>query len=74
MTYVMDNFVATNERDTAVRYIEKGYALFTVPQMFGEEAGQIVLYKDGEENVDGERILKEYEDEARNHISGGCES
>lgn len=76
MTYIyeMDNLVSTDDRGAAIQYIQKGYALFTVPQMFGREEGQIVLYKDGEQNDDAEEILKRYEDEARNHIFGASES
>ena len=38
------DFVVTNDRETAKRYIRHGYTLFTVPQMFGTEHGIITLF------------------------------
>ena len=62
----------TNDRETVKRYIERGYTLFTVPQMFGEETGPIVLYQEREAKgvEDADAVLKAYEQGARSHISG----
>lgn len=68
MTYVMDNLVSTDDRVDAAQYIKNGYAIFTVPQMFGQEQGQIVLYKSDEEMPGHENALKEYEDAARDRF------
>lgn len=80
-TYVCPNaeitsLVATDDRETAAQYIERGYTLFAVPQMFGAESGQIVLYLEHEADrkADGMSILEGYERESRNHISGGASS
>ena len=80
-TYIYQNaaiisLVATSDRKKAAQYIECGYTLFTVPQMFGAESGQIVLYLEHEADrkADGMSILEGYERESRNHISGGASS
>lgn len=68
--------VATDDRKTAAQYIERGYTLFTVPQMFGTENGVIVLTKEQSDiqaatslKGTGEVALKKYEDDARDHFS-----
>lgn len=37
------DIAVTDSRETAIRHITKGYAPFTVPQMFGKEEGQFTL-------------------------------
>ena len=68
--------VVTNDRKTAAQYIERGYTLFTVPQMFGREDGEIVLMEERGASAceDGLAYLATYEQEARDHFSGGGES
>lgn len=70
------NLVVTNDRGTAARYIEKGYDIFSVPQMFGQECGVIVLYAEEFPSTkkNGMEILKSYEDDARSHAFGGSPS
>ena len=77
-TYIYQNaaiisLVATSDRKKAAQYIECGYTLFTVPQMFGVESGQIVLYLEHEADHkdNGMSILEDYERKSRNHISVG---
>lgn len=67
---------ATNSREIAGQYIEKGYSPFTVPQMFNMEDGAIFLYKDSgnKSTENGLNVLEEYEREVGNHISGGFPS
>lgn len=48
---------STNDRETAKRCIERGYKLFTVPQMFGLENGQIILYLE-DQNQKASRMSK----------------
>lgn len=38
------DLVATNDKETAKKYIKQGYTIFAVPQMFGKCEGVIVLY------------------------------
>lgn len=38
------DLVATNDKETAKKYIKQGYTIFAVPQMFGRCEGVIVLY------------------------------
>lgn len=63
----------TNDRTSAERLIERGYTLFTVPQMFGMDTGPFVLYQDadGKPVRDGAMVLLEYERDAQRHISCG---
>lgn len=63
----------TNDRKTAAQYIERGYTLFTVPQMFGQEDGEIVLLEERGASAceDGLAYLAAYEQEARDHFSYG---
>lgn len=63
----------TNDRATAERLIERGFSLFTVPQMFGAEEGPIVLYREPGKSlkVDGAAYLREYERDAVSHCSDG---
>ena len=70
------NLVVTNSREVAAHFIEDGYELFSVPQMFSEEHGVIVLYLENSHSrkENGIEILKNYEDESRNHASGGSSS
>lgn len=51
------DLVATNDKETAKRYIKQGYTLFAVPQMFGKCEGVIVLYL--EEGGRGHHIPKQ---------------
>ena len=41
-----EQLAVTNSREKAARLIECGYTLFTVPQMFGREDGEIVLMEE----------------------------
>lgn len=68
--------LVTNDRKTAARYIGFGYSIFAVPQMFGQEDGIFVLGIDSESKPisNGMAVLEQYEQEARNHISGGSSS
>lgn len=68
--------VVTDSRETAAQYIERGYTLFTVPQMFGVETGVIVLCLEQEaqsqkanrmSREDAIRVLEDYEKASRNH-------
>lgn len=70
------DLAVTDSRNEAGRLIETGYTLFTVPQMFGSEAGPITLYRGGESSAakNGMEVLAQYEQESRNHISSGSES
>ena len=57
----------TNDRTVAAERIAQGYEPFTVPQMFKEESGQIVLIlrEDAKQGRDGMSILEEYENDSR---------
>lgn len=68
----ISDLVATNSRDDAERPVNQGYFLFTVPQLFGEEKGQFVLYKTPESS--SFITLEQYEQKARDYISGGSSS
>ena len=57
--------VITNSREKAAQYIEKGYELVAVPQMFGEKEGTIVLIFEQDEDDSAFEILELYEEEAR---------
>ncbi len=51
------DLTATNDRGTAKRCIERGYKLFSVPQMFGFEKGQFILYLE-DQNQTASRMSK----------------
>lgn len=65
------SIVVTNNRKAAAQRIEHGYTLFTVPQLFGEEYGQIVLFRENGamSGPDGMSILEAYESDARKYYS-----
>lgn len=67
------DIIATNSDYEAIQYIEAGYTLFTVPQMFGCEKGIITLYRttDSTPIKDGTAFLERYKRNSRTHISGG---
>lgn len=41
--HISGEFVAVNTREAAARYMELGYSIFCIPQMFGDASGYIVL-------------------------------
>lgn len=51
------DLVATNNKEAAKKYIEQGYTIFAVPQMFGRCEGVIILYL--EEEAQGYRAPKQ---------------
>ena len=74
----LSDLVCTNNRDEAVMHIQHGYKLFTVPQMFGAEDGQITLYLERAaqshkasqmSKTDADRVLTDYETSSRERYS-----
>lgn len=70
------DLVVTPNREIAKRYIEKGYMLLTVPQMFGSEDGAIVLALPAQNQTaslmseaDADRVLTDYEIASREQYS-----
>lgn len=70
------DIVATNNPNEAAQLIEKGYTLFTVPQMFGSDNGIITLYRmaDYKPVKNGMAVLEQYKQESGLYISGGSKS
>lgn len=56
----IERIIVTNSRDHAIQLMEQGYTLFTVPQMFNKEDGEITLYLDTQgQNPSPNRMTKE---------------
>lgn len=75
-TGYLADLVVTNSRKSAKWYIQKGYTLLTVPQMFGAEDGVIVLALQAQNQKaspmseeDASRVLLSYEIASREKYS-----
>lgn len=64
----LKDLVVTNNREAAKKCIEQGYTLFTIPQMFGMEQGEITLFLEDQNQMASQmseeaanRVLTDYE-------------
>lgn len=74
----IDDLVVTDSRETAKQCIQKGYTLFTVPQMFGLEEGLFTLFLEDHSQMANKRskeaadhVLSDFEKSIRDQYSAG---
>lgn len=66
------DLVVTDNREIAKQDIQRGYRIFTVPQMFGTESGVFTLYLEDQNQTanrmsieSADRVLTEFEESIR---------
>ena len=74
ITLTNDTIAAVNDRNEAIRLIQNGWTLFSVPQMFGIEEGVTTFCRDVADlnhaantmsKADASRVLQDFETASR---------